>query len=705
MEQIYSINTFSTKSSVIDKLSKQKFDLVRIPVIIPRTFITIDNEPTIVTIHDIILRTGTGVIVETLGKRNYHILGYIMSKLDDDFVIDLVSSFGFNNLDDTSDVFYNLLWHLSIHHHPFASNLSPEEIQYISGLTCDQLIELLPSSYLDTIGNNTQRSKDKASLLYAIVSGKSLPHREVNFSKRYQEVERYPPSIVWKIADIRWNITRTKDTKFIYYTPYELVAGRSNTIDNIEKIFLMANHENIHDLIEEYGIIFPPKLKINAESILESFLKQISEYNDVFNRPDDIILFPTILSQGKTEDTKRRLRQYTTKELINTYEPTSDWITRENLIDIIIRDGLSPARWSWRHLHCQNDDTMNIHEFKQHGDINKDDPNDPTLSYGIQANYRCYQISELITMFSEYPEEFRDPDYHRDNLGIDPTTGLEYSRSFSVESIKRLRELLRQSPKEYNVKNLVDVIDRKLTTLDENMLKIKRMKEEYDQFDVNQQYLANLFIVWVFLYGMWMRFWKGPGYPWVYSPSDIDMCIPSDRDEHIFIQNVIVMAIKNNYDQDSSLKLWIERLPLIYYNFKSDESILGNITVMQHLKSFLVGKHCMGFGADDFLGTGYFLITRLLGFKQGDPFDKFVANMIPPLLDMERQVIDNQLMEDSELNKSINEIYSKGLNIPDEIIEKMSVLSERNDELLKPLKQQDTFEPSKVKLNAHIITH
>lgn len=68
------------------------------------------------------------------------------------------------------------------------------------------------------------------------------------------------------------------------------------------------------------------------------------------------------------------------------------------------------------------------------------------------------------------------------------------------------------------------------------------LASEYEVMNENKKYIINLFITWVFLYGMWMGFWKGPGHPLPLRRIELDeenkwrqaqKCEQDDRDEYI----------------------------------------------------------------------------------------------------------------------------------------------------------------------------
>lgn len=277
------------------------------------------------------------VTLPNMKSKFYYMIQYIMTVLLPVDINLLVSKLGFINLNDSVDTFYNLLYYIHGTQSPFANNLTKEEIAYISGLSSSDLITLFPKTY--------DHAKDKSSLLYAAISGNAIP--EVIISReRYQQVIRYPPKIIWQLAFLRYNVVKietseseyTETETFVVYdvhNPYQLVALNPlvkfdpvNLLkDNIENIFLFANETNVDNLIDQYGIIIP---NVN-DSRLTQFLEQISDYQNVFTRDPNIILPSTVNNTIIT-----LLKQFTTRELVERYNPINEWNTRQQLFNLII---------------------------------------------------------------------------------------------------------------------------------------------------------------------------------------------------------------------------------------------------------------------------------------------------------------------------------------------------------------------------------
>ena len=637
-----------------------------------------------------LISNGTiGVKTETY--TNYNIVGYIMLFKSPAFIKQLVTALGFHHLHDQTYIFCNLIYFLTGNTRRI---LDTRETSYISGLSNNELLSLFPKQYLSDIYNH-----DRDALLCAAVTGKLIPRRlSINNQDRYEEVTRYPPDVVWNMFAYRNPMAGHIDGVI---GPYDYIATIPRTV--IDDIYLAANVNNVDHLIQTYGVVLSPQATRanNPQYRLMYFLRQISDYENVFTR-DPAMLPPPLLDQNTTiNETRAVLSQYTTKELTDAYEYDGRWENRNSLILSIIREAHRGAIWSWKHKHCKNDDTYNITEDELHGNINKDDAIDRTLSYGVQGNYRCYQVSELAEIFEQYPEEFIVPDVNLQvNTGTDPTTRLNYTNRFPVTSIRQLLELLRSERQNENIIALATIINTKLITLTNEETTIQ-LGEEFNAFTPEQQYQAKLFIVWLFLYGNWMRFWKGPGNPWPYNVRGNDVCIPASRDEHIFLQNSVVDRLKEAYETDHILKDWIERLPTVVYDFETDTATFPRRPLITTLRGYLIGNECMGVGGDQFLQTGYYYMLKLLRANSPDRFREIINDMLPMLLDIERQIVNQELDENGELAKYIRERTRNRLPIDNEVHEKLRVLRERQFALNRPFQPVNNFEPKLVERNKH----
>lgn len=204
-----------------------------------------------------------------------------------------------------------------------------------------------------------------------------------------------------------------------------------------------------------------------------------------------------------------------------------------------------------------------------------------------------------------------------------------------------------------------------------------------------------------------MRFWKGPGYPWPTIKVDIfnekereigHRCSPQDRGEHSFIQQGIRTALIEAYERDPILFQWVNSLFELRYNFQTDETKISKNYINNLLDRLTLGEVCQGFAGDVVIQTAYYFITRMfnlnepLMFNLNEPgmFDIFISEMLPHVLDIERQVVNYQLLKIK--NPDINE----------DVQRRVRVLKERQEALNQPIPEQPIFEPAFVYPNPHI---
>jgi hypothetical protein len=650
------------------------------------------------------LINGGDVIVGN--NKRIDMMEYLMTMASKDFIRTLIQYLGFTNIGNDNATIYDLLWYLSkSYNDPFKTGLTREEIAYISGLSTDKLLEILGPRYVDG-------ATDKASLLFAIISGRKLPisHQTVT-AERYQEVAQYPPEGVFRLITKYYPfgeaVTKIdyRQEKMPYGRYFKLMRFAKTTM---ESIIGMVNENNVDQLISQYGIVLPI---IDHERTLDEkifdFTQQIFQYDKVLIRSTNIELPPPPYYKLKSEywsdgERSRILVQYTTKELLDAYPGVSvNWQDRNDIIRSINRIVDSGPEWTVMHTDCKNDNSITL-DGDPYGTVNKNNPEDPTLSFGYPDYYECYQVSELERFFTRTDQplfKFLVPDYNPRNVGIDPTTGEPYRDSFKVKEINNLVYVLRELREEHPSKlidSLIEAIDNGFEKLQEYNERTEKLSEKYNAMNPDQQYLIKLFVAWIFLYGMWMRFWKGPGYLWPTAKielrqkkewDDAERCEPTDRDEHIFIQNSILSGLKEAYEKDPQVKEWIETIPVIEYNFTTLQVAISNKSLIEHLDGFLLGEKCMGFGGNEFFSVGYYIAKHVLRVPD---FDQFIAEMLPPLLDMERQVVTAQLAG------------IKNPNINPDVQRRVKVLTERRDELNQPLKPPNKFKLANVGPNIHI---
>jgi hypothetical protein len=587
-----------------------------------------------------------------------------------------------SELNDSIDVSYNLLWYLCISEEPFRNNLTNKEISHVISANITELYEIL--------GDRYNGASDRASLIFTILSGQIIPESTIQ-DDRYEQIKQYDTSIVYNLAFIQNKIIDHENGTYNIHGPYKYLSSQPPSL--IEGIISNVINENFDELIERLGIGPINNLDNMTEDEKIAYIQgDLVSYSNVFTRDPNTEPPPDLLGFNP-EQIYPTLLKYTNQELIEAYEPRGRWNSRIELIRLICKDATEGPKWSIHSvLNCNNDDTMNIMTGETHGDSNKHDLDDPTLSYGIQKNYRCYQASELEASFRDYDGifMFRVPDWTRN--AIDPITRNPLIREFPIESIKQLKSLLEK----YNipgVRGLMDKIQHGLDLLKSANMQTRNLKQRLSGFTFEQKQIIDLYLSWMFTYSMWMRFWKGPGHPWPLTKVNVrresernqaHRSSPQERDEYIFIQEGVRTTIIEMYEKDPQLKDWIESLPTIYYDFDTGEASCATHNIKGVLDQIALGEYCMGFGSDTILKTAYYYITHVLDHTQGHSFDEFIERMIPRLLDLEYTSITNQL----------NSVQTPGI--------RLQVLNSRLRLLSQPIPKQPPFNPSSYQNNVHI---
>ena len=596
-------------------------------------------------------------------------IGYLMALGNINHTSAVLTTLGFANLIATEDVCYNLLWYLHNIKYPRGERqlLTKREVGYISGLTDQQLIELLGRRYTGP--------RDKASLLFVAVTGYSVHRPGPEALNRYAAVSQYPSANAWYIARAVYNIIDSEHQIISPYSPYVHIALQPESL--IERVMIRATSENAAELIRRYGMAY------NIDNIaptnirkFDYFMIMVKDYLPVLTRGANVPPVPVVdLRFMSYENTKQRFEIYTIDEIANVYEPQGTWEDRKSFIEQLRQGYNTEPTWAWRSRNCNNNEMLNVIQGELRGDVNKNDPNDPTISYGVLGNYSCYQVSELEATFREDNNgifQFYNPDWAPNNTTIDKRTGRLVNRTFSIDQIRALRDVLDADTRPV-VRALHAKILTGLSTLQATAVLAQRLRNEYLAMTDRQKVLVETYLVWLFYYGMWLRFWKGPGFPWPVRWNDRggqdDFCTTGFRDAHAVIQQ----GVHHNILRDAAdpvLTQWLNNLPLVDYNFRTGEARAatgGTAIIKEILDRVAQGRFCLANASDLVLRDAYFLITSIIDVRTEDKFNEFLQRYNDNLLALENAVVTTRL------NNRVNER-------PDDV----QVLLERQRELGNP---------------------
>lgn len=617
-----------------------------------------------------------------------------------------------------SDVQYNLLYYLcmSMSADRFSNQLTEAEIQYISELSESRLLQLLGSRYTGP--------QDRASLLFALVSGNSTYTPDLRTLPRYAEVSTYDPGLAWIIAVDVYGLIQNRPraqngyTYISPYPPYVYIATKEKSI--LELILVAVTPDNLELAWTQYQMISATPM--NPSEQLSYFRREIGQYGPVFNRSADITPPPAIRNLSTTQVVPT-LNQYTLLELVEAYEPTTDqWNGRQDLIQLIINESRLQSVWDWRHRHCNNDDTYNYTEYPVtlHGDMNKHNLENPTLSYGVQGNYRCYQAYELEHAFHEDNGEFHflNPDYDPRQPRIDPVTGEPLARDFSTDSVRQLRHLLSRAPPGYNLGGLPAKVTHGLDSMSQAAVKMGKYKAQYQQFSREDQDLVRMFFAWLFLFTLWMRLWKGMTHELPLKRVTQEQkgyldrrCYPSRRDENVFLYREIGTIIMDR--MSPPVRAWLDTLDEFGYNFRTGGVTESKERLLPEIEILSMGLACMGGGADHLIQTVYYYLTKIFDLPTPQAVIDLVNQYLPVILDIERPLVAFKLGPSREMvariNAELDRLDAEGLE--DEAyeyqlktqvqIDKLEALEARAEELSQPVPVLPPFELTDIERNIH----
>lgn len=387
-------------------------------------------------------------------------------------------------------------------------------------------------------------------------------------------------------------------------------------------------------------------------------------------------------------DVKDVLYWYSDDELFEYYMPFYEGYRRQGgfgpvkyssrsfvLTDITNAYDVNSFIWkiNYKRIQCSNDNNISLIAGIPRGqDLNNVEKSelleDPVLSYGPSiegARRRCFRMSELVASFTaalDDPEtaDFFDPDYiepgRNTRLVIDPLTERPITKVFSTRSMVDLSEELLSGRVPPETRNLVaefrQARDRIVALRYPDGLLVAGGKfhsgDELKQIVANNPKWRNdllIFFGWMFMFSMWMRFWKGPGYQFnIESKSSTsDRCIPMHRDEHITIELNVYGGLMLDIERDNKpLSVFINSLPLISNEWDSGNSVVGTILIVNLINDVQKGKACMGFAGDSTLSTAYVYLTKVLNVPE-DRIRDLLTYVVKLLRNRELRVINERL--------------------------------------------------------------
>jgi hypothetical protein len=227
--------------------------------------------------------------------------------------------------------------------------------------------------------------------------------------------------------------------------------------------------------------------------------------------------------------------------------------------------------WGFKDKHCDNLEGIDIVELEPRKKMRT-----KRLSYGTPRNYSCYSVDELLTSFnwSLGQFSFANPDNKPPDQLID---------DFSIDSMKQLSLLLDGKP-EYT--QLYSRIQLGLIEVTAGKQLLSKLKQTLGTMSAQDIIIIKRYLIWLFLFGMYNRYWKGPGHPWPkrFNYNEADTCKQETREEIVqknskFFFKTIEEADKHiiNKTTKETLGTWLKLIPRVKYSWTSTSLNDGNI--------------------------------------------------------------------------------------------------------------------------------
>lgn len=404
------------------------------------------------------------------------------------------------------------------------------------------------------------------------------------------------------------------------------------------------------DYLVKHGVVFPSDCDTYGKRMgymVDKFFfynmcyRDRKENKEYLERGLNLLLLYTMMDNQFKPDYKYILDYFTDAELIEHFSYVN-YKGRDNLIHQIrsIEENIIPP-WGFFRGKETNGKMIDLLT----GDERRETTS-PTLSYGNIFNYRIFTIPELITMSKD--GRLLNPDYTPKSKDIE---------EFSREDILSLK---------YNLKNIVELQEANINSKiyeEEYMcgvysllfslpheIKVYNVKDYRNMFlslSKNDKVEVEIYISFVVILSLFMRFWKGYNCPFDYSSND--------RLYREYICNVY-FDIRSRLLEEftaSSVK-FINLIPTVTKDGilrvnKLDSVIYNNIGEV---------NHCSADTSDILLTSVYYVSNNILNKNIND----LIKDSYNYLTMMEREVIELYINLKVATNKDKYKVYKRRLS-------------------------------------------
>lgn len=294
---------------------------------------------------------------------------------------------------------------------------------------------------------------------------------------------------------------------------------------------------------------------------------------------------------------------YSDTKLIEYYNAGSfgptEFFSRLQWVVSMVRQGTVDG-WLYLSTDCANPDPNNVLTLEPRVDAE----DDIIHSWGTTRKYLCYNESELMASFredAEYGWVFSFPDNPK--------------MMFSTQSIKQLRD--------HGVTaELEEKINRGLELLEGNEHKLDKWRIQYRELSHSGQDIIDNFVIWMFILGQVLRFWKGPGYSWIYEWKESDQrttelfCTQDVHDKRVVDMLASFFHEYETYPKE--VRSLIKKFVVMQYSDATRAFALSSMKIISLLEKIFQSNFCLANASDILLQTSLFLAFELIGWSLDD---------------------------------------------------------------------------------------
>ncbi len=586
--------------------------------------------------------------------------------------------------------------------------------RYVALLSSLTLLELIIINDA-VIPDNLRQGQSQSSLallftlLTGIVIGKNLDPLMIDLNRYSMLTNKYKPVDIRRLAYARTMILRAAvpdyndnvvnaytialpaDIDYFYTSAWDCINYDTRRISMGGPL-----PEDYQKLADEMGIDVTMYEREDLRRVLANEWYLAAPYyyyrkaGKLDARPKLPYIFPPIWPPEQFSEWLT-VCMYSDKEIVDMFLPhrleVSDPIIfydRRQLREDIINDYASDlSNFVWilsekRIAGCENDANDNPIMQAPRGEVRKDMSDadiieDPILYYGPSidgSKRRCFHVYELETSFTEsgHGAAFLDPDWRAPPPGqeetsvIDPITGKPVERYFTDKSIERLMSTLKHNIRNRHVNPVPPASKEAYTALLKKIQDLFRLRNNAELTLKNQRELflskpewrndLLTYFSWLFLFGMWIRFWKGPGTPYPVIWREVSEEDPEYkvRDENMVIELDVRSSFVEALEKgNSELLNYIRSLPYYYRDWRTALITLPTpAAAIELLRTNLIegvldfvqlSDFCMAQASDLICGSAITYLTKALDVPEDRMNDLLVFTM-GKLHDREKAAID-----------------------------------------------------------------